>query len=309
MKQKELLELIVNLMENGMSSGKVINALEKDRHSHKYGEKLRKYIEENNDFSLSLLLVLSELKGKKHLVSRYTTLLKASEETGNLKEGLNCILRYLVEKENTKSRFLASLLYPFFIVLIAMAGGFVLLHETPRFLMYTNFQNYPQLKTAMKTATAALFLIISVISALLVFIRNREAFQSAFFKNIQIFTSSGLPMDKALRLTTSSLHKGKKKALLILEKVRKGDSFYDACKDSNYFDSLTETWLCYGEESGDCKEAFVVISKHYAEKQKKQNETIQALMEPLGNTVAGLYLLVIMTQVALPVLKELIFII
>ena len=39
MKQKELLELIVNLMENGMSSGKVINALEKDRHSHKYGEK------------------------------------------------------------------------------------------------------------------------------------------------------------------------------------------------------------------------------------------------------------------------------
>ena len=111
MKQKEFLELVIQLLESGMPAGKLLASLKNEHGTRKYSEQICLYIEENSSFSLSLLMVLDQMHGKRNLVKRYKELVEASEETGNLTGALKCILRYLNEREETLLKCFTALLY------------------------------------------------------------------------------------------------------------------------------------------------------------------------------------------------------
>ena len=186
-----------------------------------------------------------------------------------------------------------------------ISACFLLFEKGRPYLSQLGITDIADLKNGFSTSNAMLVLLVCVTFMISLCLWQTDRFQCAFFESLYDLTKNGIPLEKSVMLASSGLKWGKRKALLILEQIRTGTSFTDTCRESGLFDSLTDSWLCYGEETGENAEAFLAISKHYSSRQNQRKEYLLHLMEPLGNGIAGIYIMAVMITVALPVLKNL----
>jgi len=304
MKQRDFISLVHKFLEYGMSPGMIVHTLEKDRSTRKFGLYLKNRIDETGDFSESLLKTAEQCSGKTALVKRYGPLLKASEETGNLGGALACILRYLDQKEEAGKSLLGSLLYPVFMIILMMISGVLLYSGCGTFLSDTGV-DIGKLENGILISTAA------VIVALLVFMLagfwtwKKDKFQADFFVLLRNFSKEKIPLEKSLQLMAGILKNGRLRTLEILNGIKSGEPFSKSCIKTGVFDTFCDYWLLYGEETGMSEEAFKVLSIHFENRRMERRRNFLRMAEPCANGITGIYLFLLMTKVALPVLTGL----
>ncbi len=264
----------------------------------------------------------------------FLELIRIGEETGNLEY----IFKSLYEKYEFKQKIRRDVrnlsVYPVTVIVTAIVITLVLLKlVVPRFtVIYSDInQELPGLTRAVvklsslldrygffllivPIAVGYLFLIIKrsnwkIIERVLVKIVligkiYKEINILNFTQNMSFLVSSGVPLVRALKLSSSSrsiiLNEEIRK---ITEKIEKGESFQKALQNSTFFNREYKSFLIIGEKTGGMADSFENLSQIYYEKISENIKIFLKFMEPISIIFIGSVIGIIIFSVMLPIFK------
>ena len=246
--------------------------------------------------------------GKVFFEPLYLSLIAAGELTGNIETVLGRIVIDLQRKQRAKENAVNILIYPAVIVLLAVIGTIaIIVKGIPFFvsggLISANVISDAKLGiafagTVLLTGGSALFL-----SYFKIF--NNDSPESKIFYLLDLLLGSNVTMLDALSQCFLSLGESKfGKALLKIKKdISSGKSFSGAFAATKRFSAYVLGWLSIADKHGNLIVICESLSDYYAQKDNKKREAAAKLIEPAVIVLVGIYILIIITTVVLPLLN------
>jgi type II secretory pathway component PulF len=279
-------------------------------------EGIEKPVREN---AFSLLKIMKKGKGlseslriigeeKVFFEPLYITLIAAAELTGSIEAVLGRIVSDLQRKQRAKENLMNILIYPVTIVFLAIAGTIgIILKGMPLFISAGLLS--VTIVEAAKTgiALAALVLLLGGGALFFVYFRifNDDSPESRIFYLLDFLMKSNITLTDALSQCVMSL--GHTKYGSVLVKIKKdivsGVSFSEAFARTKCFSPYVLGWLSIADINGNLNEISGSIRDHYLQKESKIREAAAKLIEPAVIVLVGIYVLIIMTTVILPILS------
>ena len=247
-------------------------------------------------------------EGKAFLEPLYITLIAAAELTGSIEAVLGRIASDLQRKQRAKENLLNILIYPATIVFLAIAGTIgIILKGMPLFIS-AGLLSAVIVETA-KTGIglAALVLLLGGGGLFFVYFRifNEDSPESRIFYLLDFLMKSNITLTDALSQCIMSL--GHTKFGSALVKIKKdivsGVSFSEAFARTKCFSPYVLGWLSIADINGNLNEISGSIRDHYLQKESKIREVAAKLIEPAVIVLVGIYVLIIMATVILPILS------
>jgi len=238
----------------------------------------------------------------------YITLIAAAEMTGSIETVLGRIASDLQRKQRAKENLLNILIYPATIVFLAIAGTIgIILKGMPLFISAGLLSAV--IVEAAKTGIglAALVLLLGGGSLFFVYFRifNDDSPESRIFYLLDFLMKSNITLVDALSQCVMSL--GHTKFGSALVKIKKdivsGVSFSEAFARTKCFSPYVLGWLSIADINGNLNEISASIRDHYLQKENKLREAAAKLIEPAVIVLIGIYVLIIMATVILPILS------
>ncbi|MDR1506807.1 MAG: type II secretion system F family protein [Treponema sp.] len=237
----------------------------------------------------------------------YSTLITAAELTGNIQSVLERILNDLQRKQKARDNVLSILLYPAAIVFIAIAGTILIIVKGLPFFIQGGFLSGDVLQNAITGILVAGTVLLSGGGTLFFFYFKIFYFDSPEFRIfylLDFLVKSNIPLVDALAQCIVSIGNTKYSAALVSVKkdISSGVPFSTAFAKTKLFSPYVLGWLSVADTQGDIALICGNISGYYAGKDSKHRELASRLIEPAVIIVTGIYLLIIMLTVILPIL-------
>jgi len=254
----------------------------------------------------------------------YIGMLAVSEESGTLAENLSYLAEQLEKQLALKRKVQGAMIYPLFVVIIAVAiGSFLAFGILPKLLVFfESLQVELPLITKVMVWIAEFFaqygvviIVGSIILTLLLLLLYRwsktkpgiEKFLLRlpilgkilranqliqFSHNWGVLLHSGVPINQALQITTQSLNNTTYQSFLkiLLAKIEKGATAQKAIREfsPNYFPIMVSQMVGVGEKSGSLDEVLLYISDFYEAELDASTKQLATLLEPILLLVIGL---------------------
>ena len=247
-------------------------------------------------------------EGKVRFEPVYLTLIGAAELTGNIETVLEQIVADLKRKQLAKENAVNILIYPAIIVLLAVAGTIAIIAKGMPFFVAGGLLSADVVKDAKLGIAFAGAVLLSGGSALLTAyfkIFNNDSPESRIFCLLDFMLGGNVALLDALSQCVMNMGQTKYgNALLTIKKdIASGKSFSGAFAKTRCFSAYVLGWLSIADTHGNLNEICGSIKDYYLRKDNKTREVAAKLMEPAVIVLVGLYVLVIMITVVLPVLS------
>jgi type IV pilus assembly protein PilC len=239
--------------------------------------------------------------------SLYLSLIAAAEATGAIDEVLERIVHDMQRKKKEKENIQSILIYPSIIISIAVIGTIIILT-----VGLPLFEQGGLLRTdVLNDAIFGIFMagIILLTGGGLLFYVYYKIFycdspEYSIFYILDFMLRSNITLLQALSYCIISINNTKYgKALVMIKKdIASGVSFSTAFAKIRYFSSYVTGWLSVADKNGNIAEICENIKAYYEQKDRKKRAVTARLMEPAIIILTGLYILIIMLTVVLPIL-------
>lgn len=267
----------------------------------------------------------------------YVTMIKAGEESGNLKSMVADIAAYLDEQQKIASKVRSALAYPVFMGLFGLATVvFILTYVMPNITsIFVNFDQALPLPTQIVMAVSA-FLIHNglwvLVGAGIIFAlikqwdKSREGrlYKSQvllglpffgpfilkvelarFCRTLQLLLKSGIPIVRAMQLSTPVV--GSEVIAVELRKCQDdllaGRSLGESFKDLRIVPTMLGDLIVVGEESGSLSTTLNDIADTYEQETNEFIKLLTTLLEPAMILAVGSVIGVIVIAMLLPIFQ------
>jgi general secretion pathway protein F len=237
----------------------------------------------------------------------YITLIAAAELTGNIAGVLDRIAADLRARQGAKENALNILIYPAAIILVALAGTILLIARgMPRFIA-DGFLSGQTRETALAGIFAAGMVLLLGGSAVFFLYFRLFYFDSpefSVFYLLDFLLKNEVPLMEALGHCAASVSGARAgNALVVIKKdIAAGVSFSRAFGALPRLSPYVRGWLAAADSHGNIAEMCGNIRDYYARKDARARAAASKLIEPLIILLTGVYLLIIIVTVILPML-------
>ena len=267
----------------------------------------------------------------------YISMIKAGEESGNLREMFLRMAEYQKNQEEIVSKVRSATAYPAFMLVIGIATVvFILTFVMPKIsVMFKDLgQNLPwptqvvlAISNVIRTAglwgfCALLFLgvlinrwvqtqrgRVAVSRAVLVIPFVRTFFLrmdlARFCRTLALLLKSGLPILRAIEVAVPTLDNSfvKRDILLCMQGLTAGDSLGMCLKRSNIIPDMVSQLIAVGEESGSLIESLNDIAESYEQEINESTKFMTTLLEPIMILSIGVVVGFIVFAMLLPIFQ------
>ncbi len=265
----------------------------------------------------------------------YVNMVKSGEETGKLSDTFKYLADYLNRNYEVVSKAKNALIYPAFVITIflaVMALMFTVIIPKISYIIVDSGQAVP-FYTSLVFATSSLFvnyglilLIILVVTGFFLvrfghtsvgksqlarlklqvpYIGNlyKKLYLSIIADNMNTMIASGIPMVKAIEVTSSVVGNDIYKQILqeSLLAVKGGSSFSQSLSQYREIPSILVQMIRVGEESGELGSILGTMAHFYQREVIDAVDTLVSLIEPVMIVLLGLSVGVIMASVLIPI--------
>lgn len=296
------IEFLLPLLEHNVILSDALHILSEE------GSRNALFIEENIKKGRSFALSVSECFKDRH-VQKYLYLLQAAEETGRLKDAVHKIHSLIKKEKSSRKNLAAVFMYPAGIIVLSVcATAALLLKGIPVFLSYGALSRSDV--SLIVSGIWKAFILLSVLSGIFSFILyrifNPKYRLSSLFYILYLFTSSSVPLHKALSRSLPFFEdlKLKKSLLLIKERIEKGSSVSKAFCGTDFFPKTVLSWIAISEYQGEIESTFLFLSSFYEESETERLQKAEKLSEPLSLIITACYLGCLIQGAVVPLLTS-----
>lgn len=229
------------------------------------------------------------------------------ERTADIVPILQAVQADLKRKERLHNTLIAALVYPFFVILLAGIGSLFLLYAGLPFFRQLGFGSTELYRNAVQGFIAAgVFLCISV-SLFAFFIINifkDDSEETRCFYLMSRLLNVHLPLTEAIDECIKAAGTLKmKKALIVIKKdLIGGSSLVQAFRHSRFFPIFVCTWLEISQKQGGGVQVFSLLWDYYRKRDEKKRAIAARFIEPAAIGIAGIYVLLLIQSIILPLL-------
>jgi type IV pilus assembly protein PilC len=237
----------------------------------------------------------------------YISLITAAEATGTINEVLERIVHDLQRKQKAKENVQNIIIYPLVIISIAILGTIFLITKGLPLFIEGGLLSSGVLNDAITgIIIAGVVLLIGGGSLFIVYYRifYHDSAKYLIFYILEFLLKSNITLPQALSYCIISINNTKyKKALIMIKKdVASGVPFSTAFTKIRYFSNYVTGWLSVADINGNIIEICGNIKDYYEQEDTKRRAVAARLMEPAIIVLTGIYILIIMLTVVLPIL-------
>ncbi|MEL3906613.1 MAG: type II secretion system F family protein [Treponema sp.] len=229
------------------------------------------------------------------------------ERTADIVPILQAVQSDIKRKETLHNTLTAVLVYPFFVILLAGIGSLFLLFAGLPFFRQLGLGSTELYRNAVQGFIAAgLFLCtsVSLFFFLIVNIFKDDSEETRFFYLMSRLLSVHLPLTEAVDECIKAAGTLKmKKALIVIKKdLIGGSSLVQAFRHSRFFPIFVCTWLEISQKQGGGVQVFSLLWDHYRTRDEKKRTIAGRFIEPAAIGIAGIYVLLLIQSIILPLL-------
>jgi type II secretory pathway component PulF len=257
-------------------------------------------------FSDALALALPESVLAKPL---YLTLLKSAEMTGSVTLVLEHIAEDLRRRQKTRENIITVLLYPALIILIAFAGTAALLVKGLPLFVNTGLLSGAVLSQAINGIIfAGLFLLASGAASFIacynIFGKDSAPFRVFYLLSFLLRGNVALP-DALSRCVAAVGETKYARALVLVKKdISSGVRLSEAFSRTGVFSGFVSGWLAVADRNGDIKTVCCHIADYFQKRDERVRGIASRCVEPVIIVITGIYLLILIQGIVLPLLTR-----
>jgi type II secretory pathway component PulF len=247
--------------------------------------------------------------GKVRFSPLYLTLIRAAEMTGNIKGVLASICSDIERKRAARELITTVMIYPALIIAVAFIGTVVIIFKGIPAFVQGGFLSGPVLENAVAgVMLAGLCLLASGTLLFLVYYRifGRDSAEYQIFHLLAFLLQNNIALPEALSQGIAAMSGTKQgNALVGIKKditagVRVSRAFSRNALVSPYITG----WLTVADENGDLAAACRMIAEFFHRRDGRIRERAAKFVEPAALVITGLYLLILMLTVIVPILTH-----
>lgn len=271
-----------------LSSGTGVNERTK-----RLASELLEKLSEGYTFSASLA------SSSVHVPEKFITLISASEAGGSITSALRFITEHSERKKAAESRIKTVSIYPAVVVLIALAGSFVLLYFQSEFMMSIPAED---IYSGIFTAVCVL---LSGIAAVALYVKKSMTENSLYpvFFALGFLSDAGFDFASSLEIAImySADDKEVSRSLVGVQKMlTEGASLGDAFKSFKIFPKDISARISLADIHGNTGSVCRSIADSIERKDTQRRNVCMQLIEPLLIICTGLYILILAETIVLP---------
>ncbi|MDR0475326.1 MAG: type II secretion system F family protein [Treponema sp.] len=237
----------------------------------------------------------------------YITLIVAAELTGDIKTVLERIVIDLKRKLRAKENAGNIMIYPAIIILLAVAGTIVLISRgLPLFISNGILSENVALNAKAGIGIAGAVMLSGGSALFIAYFRifNDDSAEFRIFYLLDFLLRSNVSLLEAFAHCIASVGNTKYGSALVTAKkeIASGIAFSAAFSKIKHFSPYVAGWLSVADVQGNFNEICGNIGDYYALQDKKLREIAEKLIEPAIIVLTGIYVLIIMVTVVLPIL-------
>ncbi|MCL2880808.1 MAG: type II secretion system F family protein [Treponema sp.] len=245
--------------------------------------------------------------GKVFFVPLYLTLIGAGELTGNIEDVLERIVYDLRRKQQARESVINILIYPAIVVFIAIAGTIaIIVKGMPLFITggIVSANVVSDAKSGMGIAGVTLLLCGAAFFMVYFRIFYNDSDDFRIFYMLDFLLRSNIPLLEALSHCITSITNTRYGKILVSIKkdIASGVPFSQAFARIPHFPPYVTGWLFVAGANGNAADLCGTIKDYYSRKNEKIREIASKLVEPSVIVLTGIYVLIIMVTVILPIL-------
>jgi len=237
----------------------------------------------------------------------YLTLIAAAEMTGNIEKIIEHIVIDLRRKERARENVINIMIYPSIIVLLAIAGTILIIVKGIPMFIESGLLSQDAVSDAIGgicIAGAVLLIGGSALFTVYFKIFYYDSPELKIFYLLDFLLRSNVSLLEALSQCIISIKETKYgRALVTIKKdIAAGIPFSAAFAKIKLFSPYVLGWLAIADMHGNISEICGSIKDYYEHRDNKARETAAKLIEPAVIVLTGIYVLIIVTTVILPIL-------
>ncbi len=265
----------------------------------------------------------------------FIRLIAVGEETGRLDQSLKEVSEHLQRMETLGSAIKRALIYPAF-ALTATIGAMIfwLIYVLPKLAnLFKELQiKLPAITRAVMAAstftTKYWYIFIIVPLGLLILykvLRQNRKFKlktdqiklslpvlklilhnrimAVFSEQMRLLLNAGIAIDRIFEITAEVLGNEyvKESVLQVREDVMAGSTIGDALKKHPVFPQMLIRMVSVGEQTGGLDEQLAFLADHFIERLEDISQRIGKMLEPIIITILGLFFMIIIIALLIPV--------
>ncbi|MFC1951222.1 type II secretion system F family protein [Chloroflexota bacterium] len=265
----------------------------------------------------------------------YRRMIQVGEQTGKLEEVLFEVAAYMERDEDTRKKVRSIMVYPSFILILAVVTAFVLTTVVlpPLVNMFATFNaQLPWTTRALLAVSDFLgdyvYYIISIGFLLVVlaiwylrrpgghyylekilwklpFVRRISMLRSMhnFCRIMSILLASGLPMMDVIRIAEQSARSQTLRRSLtkLPDRLLSGKSLSQAMKADSLFPGVLAQMVLLGESTNSLDNSFATMADQYEFEFNQSVRTLTALLEPALMLIVGLGIALVAVSIIMPI--------
>jgi len=237
----------------------------------------------------------------------YITLVVAAEAAGSLESVLERIVGDLRRRQAAKEAAINVLIYPAIIVFLAIVGTIAIVVKVMPLFISEGFLSGSAASDAKAgIGVAALVLLSGGAALFIVYFRifYEDSPEYRIFYLLDFLLQSNVTLIEALTHCAVGTRGSKfQKALLSIKKdIASGVPFSTAFAKTRSFSPYVQGWLSVADTHGTLGEISGGIRDYFGRKDGKLREAAAKLIEPAVIVLTGIYVLIIIITVILPIL-------
>ncbi|MDR0910334.1 MAG: type II secretion system F family protein [Spirochaetaceae bacterium] len=242
-----------------------------------------------------------------YLLSYQKPILQSAEVTGDLKSAIASIIADLYKKEKAKENIVGALIYPAIIIMASIAGTVFLLVKGIPLFAQSGLMSVEIVSNAVQgVISAGMFLLVAGIAFVFTAFKlfGNDSPRTQVFYLLSVLTGHHISLSDALYYCIEQC--SQTKALVLIKKdieagIRVSDAFSAQKKLCTPF---VQNWLAIADNSGNLTEAFKSIYIWCIKTDEKRRSLATRFIEPVAIIITGIYLLLLLQAVVLPILTR-----
>jgi type II secretory pathway component PulF len=305
----QFMEMLLVLLEGNINLTDAVSILTDhgtEKSVRETAEKLMTILKKGRTFTEAMTV---SFRGGLVFPDSYEGLVRAAEKTGAVNRAFVQITSDLKRKIKAREAIITALLYPAAIIFIALAGTVVLLLKGFPFFAEAGMlskEYMPQAKNSI--LFAGVFLLVSgTASAFACYkLYAKESAPFRIFYELSFLLDGNISLPDALSSCIMCIGENKwGRALAQVKKdIISGARLAASFEKTGVFPAYITGWLAVGDRNGEIKTVCHNIAEYYMGKDEKRRATTARFLEPLFIVITGVYLLILIQGVIIPVLTR-----
>jgi type IV pilus assembly protein PilC len=240
---------------------------------------------------------------------RYLGLIRSAEGTGKVDSALARIAGDLERKIKARETIAAAMMYPAAIAAIALLGTVVLIYRGIPFFVESGILSgifLSQAVTSVVFAGTFLFMagVFLAFACYKLFIRESAYF--SIFYELSFLLEGDISLPEALTYCIMAIGENKwGRALVFIKKdIISGGRVAAAFEGTGMFSAYITGWLNIGDKNGEIKTVCGRIADYYRSRDERRRGIVLRCIEPLFIVITGIYLLILIQGIILPILTR-----